>query len=416
MTSRLDPRAEIRAADDSDALAMADRLRLSATRLARRLRQESGTDLTPSQLAALASIDRHGPLTLGTLAEVEQVAPPSITKVVAKLEAAELVVRRADDADRRVAWVSLTPAGATRLARIRRLRSRVARDPTRRARPRGARAARRRARRARRARGGHAMRRRMQAATRDTFRSLRSRNFRLFFGGQLISQVGNWLTLVAQTLLVLTLTNSGVALGALAAAQFGPVLLLGPWAGLVADRSDKRRLLLVVQAVAMLQSFTLAALAFSGSPPVWSIYLVALVGGVTVAFDNPARRAFVDEMVDEEDVQNAVSLNSALMTSSRVVGPALAGLLVATVGFGWCFLSDGLSYVAVLWALWRMRPADLRRPPVTPKAKRQIREGLRYARRRARAVGPARDDGGRRDALVQLPDRVPAVRHPRPAR
>ncbi len=223
------------------------------------------------------------------------------------------------------------------------------------------------------------MRRRMQAATRDTFRSLRSRNFRLFFGGQLISQVGNWLTLVAQTLLVLTLTNSGIALGALAAAQFGPVLLLGPWAGLVADRSDKRRLLLVVQAVAMLQSFTLAALAFSGSPPVWSIYLVALVGGVTVAFDNPARRAFVNEMVDEEDVQNAVSLNSALMTSSRVVGPALAGLLVATVGFGWCFLSDGLSYVAVLWALWRMRPADLRRPPVTPKAKRQIREGLRYA-------------------------------------
>jgi DNA-binding MarR family transcriptional regulator len=111
-------------ADGQDALAMADRLRLSSTRLARRLRQESGTDLTPSQLTALASIDRHGPLTLGALAEVEQVAPPSITKVVAKLEAAELVVRRADDADRRVAWVSLTPAGATRLARIRRLRSR----------------------------------------------------------------------------------------------------------------------------------------------------------------------------------------------------------------------------------------------------------------------------------------------------
>src|SRR4029079_16509546 len=120
--------------------------------------------------------------------------------------------------------------------------------------------------------------------------------------------------------------------------------------------------------IAMLQSFTLAALAFSGSPPVWSIYLVALVGGVTVAFDNPARRAFVNEMVDEDVVQNAVSLNSALMTSSRVIGPALAGLLVATVGFGWCFLSDGLSYLAVLWALWRMRPADPRRAPAAPKA------------------------------------------------
>jgi MFS family permease len=225
------------------------------------------------------------------------------------------------------------------------------------------------------------MRRRIRDATRDTFRSLRSRNFRLFFGGQLISQVGNWLTLVAQTLLVLHLTHNGVALGALAAAQFGPVLVLGPWAGLVADRSDKRRLLLIVQTIAMAQSFTLAALAFSGDPPVWSIYLVALVGGVTVAFDNPARRAFVNEMVEEHDVQNAVSLNSALMTSSRVVGPALAGLLVATVRFGWCFLADGISYVAVLIALYKMRTSELRRAPVTPKAKRQVREGLWYARR-----------------------------------
>jgi MFS family permease len=215
---------------------------------------------------------------------------------------------------------------------------------------------------------------------RETFRSLHVRNFRLFFGGQLISQIGNWLTLVAQTLLVLKLTDNGVALGVLAAAQFGPVLLLGAWSGLVADRSDKRRLLLIVQTIAMLQSFTLAALAFSGSPPVWSIYLVAMVGGVTVAFDNPARRAFVVEMVDHDDMQNAVSLNSALMTSSRVVGPALAGLLVATVGFGWCFLTDGLSYVAVLAALWMMRTEELHPAPVTPKAKRQVREGLRYAR------------------------------------
>src|SRR5256714_8844821 len=171
-----------------------------------------------------------------------------------------------------------------------------------------------------------------------TFRSLRVRNFRLFFTGQLISQVGNWLTLVAQTLLVLKLTDNGVALGGLAAAQFGPVLVLGPWAGLVADRSDKRKLLMIVQTIAMAQSFVLAALAFSGHPPVLAIYAVALVGGLTVAFDNPARRAFVVEMVPEGDIQNAVSLNSALMTLSRVVGPALAGLLVATAGFGWCFL------------------------------------------------------------------------------
>ena len=177
----------------------------------------------------------------------------------------------------------------------------------------------------------------IRRATSDTFRSLRVRNFRLFFTGQLISQIGNWLTLVAQTLLVLKLTDNGVALGGLAVAQFGPVLLLGPWAGLIADRSDKRRLLLTVQTIAMAQSFVLAALAFSGHPSVSAIYAVALVGGITIAFDNPARRSFVVEMVPADDMQNAVSLNSALMTSSRVVGPALAGLLITTVPIidGW---------------------------------------------------------------------------------
>jgi MFS family permease len=221
---------------------------------------------------------------------------------------------------------------------------------------------------------------RLRGAARATFASLQHRNFRLFFTGQLISQVGNWLTLVAQTLLVLELTDSGVALGVLAAAQFGPILVLGPWAGLVADRSDKRRLLLIVQAAAMLQSFVLAALAFTGSPPVGAVYAVAVFGGVCMAFDNPARRSFVVEMVPEDEINNAVSLNSALMTSSRVVGPALAGLLVSTVGYGWAFLGDGLSYLAVLAGLWLMRPAELRSAPVTPKARGQIREGLRYVR------------------------------------
>jgi MFS family permease len=221
---------------------------------------------------------------------------------------------------------------------------------------------------------------RLRLATHDTFQSFSVRNFRLFFGGQLISQVGNWLTLVAQTLLVLKLTNSGYALGGLAVAQFGPVLLIGAFAGLVADRSDKRRLLISVQVLAMLQSFSLAALAFMGRPPLLAIYALALWSGVATAFDNPARRSFVVEMVPEDRMNNAVSLNSALMTGSRVVGPALAGLLVTTVGFGWCFLLDAVSYVAVIAALWRMNPAELRQAPVTPKGKGQIREGLRYAR------------------------------------
>ena len=213
-----------------------------------------------------------------------------------------------------------------------------------------------------------------------TFASMSVRNFRLFFIGQGVSQVGNWMTLVAQTLLVLHLTDSGIALGLLAAAQFGPVLLLGPWAGLIADRSDKKKLLLAVQSVSMLQSFALAALAFSGSPPVWALYALASVGGVTIAFDNPARRAFVVEMVDTERVPNAVGLNTTMMTASRVVGPAVAGVLVATAGFGWAFLVDGLSYVAVLVSLVMIRRGELRPVPQTPRGSGQVREGLRYAR------------------------------------
>ena len=221
---------------------------------------------------------------------------------------------------------------------------------------------------------------RLRHATHDIFRSFDIRNFRLFFGGQLISQVGNWLTLVAQTLLVLRLTDSGYALGALAVAQFGPVLLIGAFAGLVADRSDKRRLLMIVQALAMVQSLCLAVLGFMAHPPLLAIYAVAVFSGIATAFDNPARRSFVVEMVPEERIQNAVSLNSALMTGARIFGPALAGLLVTTVGFGWCFLLDAVSYVAVIVAYWRMNPAELRQAPVTLKGRGQVREGLRYAR------------------------------------
>jgi MFS family permease len=221
----------------------------------------------------------------------------------------------------------------------------------------------------------------MKHRTTRTFRALKNRNFRLFFSGQLISQAGTWLTTIALTLLVLDLTHSGVAIGLLVACQFGPILLFGAWGGLVADRSDKRKLLLITQTLEMLQSFALAALAFMPHPPLPAFYLVALAGGFMLAFDNPARRSFVAEMVPEDDVQNAVTLNSALMTSSRVIGPALAGVLVVTVGYGWCFTIDGISYLAVIAGLLMMRRADLRQPPVVVKAKGQLRDAVRYIRR-----------------------------------
>lgn len=222
---------------------------------------------------------------------------------------------------------------------------------------------------------------RLRAATRETFGSFSSRNFRLFFAGQGLSQVGNWMTLVTQTLLVLSITHDGTKVGLMSAFQFGPVLLLGAWAGLVADRADKRRLLMLVQVGAMLQSFALASLAFMDEPPLAALYAVAALGGVAFAFDNPTRRAFVVEMVPEDLVHNAVSLNSAMMTSARVVGPALAGLFITTVGYGWSFVADGASYCAVLVALALMRPGELRAAPVTPRGRGQVREGLRYVRR-----------------------------------
>lgn len=224
------------------------------------------------------------------------------------------------------------------------------------------------------------MRRWASEAARTTFRSLRIRNFRLFFVGQLISQIGTWLTTIALTLLVLHLTHSGLAIGALVACQFGPVLLLGAYGGVVADRSDKRRLLLTTQTLEMLQSFTLGALAFMHHAPLAAFYVTALAGGFMLAFDNPARRSFVPEMVPEGEVQNAATLNSALMTSARIFGPALGGILVITAGYGWAFTLDAISYLAVIGAIWMMRTAELRQPPRTSRAKGQIREGLRYVR------------------------------------
>ncbi len=219
----------------------------------------------------------------------------------------------------------------------------------------------------------------LNVVSREIFRSLGIRNFRLFFVGQSISQVGNWLTLIAQTLLVLKLTNSGIALGLLAAAQFGPVLIFGAFAGLVADRSDKRKLLLVVQSFAMVQSFALAALAFQAHPPMWAIYLVASFGGLATAFDNPARRSYVVEMVPTSHISNAVSLTTAMMTGSRIIGPALGGLLVATVGFGWAFIVDGASYIAVLTSLAMIDSRQVRPAPVTPRGRGQVRAGLLHA-------------------------------------
>ena len=219
-----------------------------------------------------------------------------------------------------------------------------------------------------------------QPILRRTFQSLGARNFRLFFIGQSISNTGNWLTNVALILFVLRLTGSGLAVGLLAAAQFGPMLFLSAWAGAVADRVDKRRALFVTQALEMAQSVGLAALAFMPHPPLVALYALALGGGIVLAFDNPLRRSFVPEMVGPDALPNAIVLYSTIITLSQIFGPALAGLLATTVGFGWCFTLDAATYLAVILCLFMMRPAELFRLPPAARTGREVREGLRYVR------------------------------------
>jgi MFS family permease len=213
------------------------------------------------------------------------------------------------------------------------------------------------------------------------FRSFSNRNFRLFIVGQFISQTGNWMRKVASVLLVLELTDSGFAIGLLTAFQFLPVLVLGAWTGLVADRLDKRKLLITVQSVSILQPIGLAIVAVSDSPSVPAIFALALAGGVATAFENPTRRAFIVELVPEDLRQNAIGLNSSVMMGSRVFGPAIAGVLITTLGYGWTFGIDAVTYIAVLSGLALMRPAELSSSQRTARGKGQVREGVRYVRR-----------------------------------
>ncbi|HEX7095563.1 MAG TPA: MFS transporter [Acidimicrobiales bacterium] len=223
-------------------------------------------------------------------------------------------------------------------------------------------------------------RERLAVALEGTFRCFRYRNFRWFFAGQVVSQVGNWITRIALTLLVHKLTDNGLAVGLIVACEFLPLLLLGLWAGVVVDRWEKRRLLIIVQSFAMLQSFALAALAFMDDPPLAGLFAVALAGGLASAFDFPGRRAFVLQMVPRRDVPNAIGINTALMNLARIVGPAIAGLLIVTVDYGWAFTVDAFTYVAVLVGLFMIDPDEMHNTARSEKAPGQMRAGLAYAR------------------------------------
>jgi MFS family permease len=222
---------------------------------------------------------------------------------------------------------------------------------------------------------------RLKGIGRVTFAAFAIPNYRRYISGQSISLIGTWMQMAAQSWLVLTITGSATTLGLIVALQTLPVLLLGPYGGVIADRVDKLRLMTVLQVAMGVQALVLGVLTVTGSVRLWEIGVLAALLGLNNAFENPARQSFMLEMVGPENLRNAVSLNSVLVNVARVIGPAVAGILIATVGEGVCFLVNAASFVAVVASLTMLDRATLTPSAPSPRAPGQLREGLRYVRR-----------------------------------
>jgi MFS family permease len=214
--------------------------------------------------------------------------------------------------------------------------------------------------------------------SRETFSSLYVRNYRLYYFGQIISTSGTFMQSVAQAWLVLKLTNSGAALGITTALQYVPILILGPYGGVVADRLSKRKILYFTQSASGILALILGALVLSGLVQVWMVYILAFSLGLVTSFDNPTRQTFYMELVGADNLRNAVTLYSTLVNLARIIGPALAAAVIAGVGLGPCFLINGVSYFAVVVVLAAMRSCELHVTPPAPRATGQIQEGFRY--------------------------------------
>jgi MFS family permease len=209
-------------------------------------------------------------------------------------------------------------------------------------------------------------------------RALRHRNFQLFFGGQLISLIGTWMQTVAQSWLVYKLTGSGLLLGAVGFASQIPVFLIAPIGGITADRVNRQRIVIATQTFSMLLAFVLAALTLTGKIQVWHVFVLAALLGVVNAFDIPGRQSFLVDMVGKEDLMNAIALNSSMFNGARVIGPAVAGVLVARLGEGWCFFANGVSYIAVIVGLLLMKVRAAARVPTKASPYEHIVEGFRF--------------------------------------
>jgi len=214
------------------------------------------------------------------------------------------------------------------------------------------------------------------------FRALRHQSFRLFVYGQLISLIGTWMQNVAQAWLVYRLTGSSLLLGSIGFAQQVPLFVLAPWAGIVADRYSRHKIVIATQVSSMVLAAILAVLTLTGTVQLWHIFVLGALLGVVNAFDVPARQSFLVEMVGRDDLMNAIALNSSMFNGARVIGPAIAGVLVATIGEGWCFLVNAVSYVAVLIGLFRMDVHSPHRPSIESPIDHLV-EGFSFVARTA---------------------------------
>ncbi|MBO0769185.1 MAG: MFS transporter [Solirubrobacterales bacterium] len=217
--------------------------------------------------------------------------------------------------------------------------------------------------------------------SKKTFASLAVANYRRYIAGQSISLIGTWMQMTAMSWLVLELTHSATMVGAVVAAQTLPVLLLAPYGGVIADRVDKRKMMICLQTAMGLQALILGLLTVTHAIEVWEIAVLAALLGLNNAFENPSRQSFMLELVGPEHLRNAVSLNSTLVNVARIIGPAIGGLLIAAVGSGFCFLFNALSFVAVVSSLLRLDTTALSPVPPTPRGKGQLRAGLKYVAR-----------------------------------
>nr|WP_051941467.1 MFS transporter [Phaeacidiphilus oryzae] len=220
------------------------------------------------------------------------------------------------------------------------------------------------------------------------FASLGVRNYRYYFAGQVVSNTGTWMQRIAQDWLVLSLTGSSFAVGITTAMQFLPMLLFGLFGGVIADRFGKRRLLMFTQGGMGLLAAVLATLTLTGAVHVWHVYLLAFCLGLITVVDNPTRQTFVAEMVGKRQLRNAVSLNAANFQTARLIGPAVAGAVIAAVGSGWAFAINAMSFAAVITGLMAMRSSELTPLPRVPREQGQLREGLQYVRQHPVLIWP----------------------------